>query len=161
MMHEWEEAAEELKRYMRMLTLAVKPLPKRRHGCPNRFMLEFGSTFKPEPLPDNIKPGTIKYCYQNATDLMISHKLIYCEGYALGIIPVQHAWCCTPDGKVIDPTWVGDRLGMGYFGIPFDRDYVMNKIIRTERYSIIENWNEKWPFLDDDPYEFLSEDFGA
>ncbi len=54
--------------------------------------------------------------------------LIYCQGYALSyesdLRPAQHAWVYI-DEQVIDVTW--NYLSPCYFGIPFNRQWVMEK----------------------------------
>lgn len=73
-------------------------------------------------LPEGIAPMEMGHCYENAHNLMLEHDLTYVEGLALiTAVPVQHAWCETADGTIVDPTWVGLR---GWVGVPFDAFYV-------------------------------------
>jgi len=82
--------------------------------------------------------------------LLPGDKLIYCEGFATGVIPVHHAWLLY-DNQVIDPTWdhmkeINDRKPE-YFGIPFKLEYVAKTIRETEYYSVLDNWVQRFPLL--------------
>lgn len=69
---------------------------------------------------------TPRQCFQNAAKTVLKRRrLVYVEGLAKALIPAQHAWVCTPEGTVIDPTW-GDS-GSDYFGIPIRFDFLMAK----------------------------------
>jgi len=95
-------------------------------------------------FPKGVKKGKLKACYENAYLLarMHPHKYIYVEGCAAGIIPVMHAWCVTPDLKVVDNTWWGQLRGYGdsYFGIPMDIDWVTVTLLKQKTYGILENF---------------------
>ena len=77
--------------------------------------------------------------YQLAMD---RSDLVYVEGYAAGVIPVQHAWCVTTDGKVVDPTW---KDGSAYIGVPLNGDYVRKYALKTGHYGILCDWLNHWP----------------
>lgn len=83
-----------------------------------KFIAEYGTGF-PTLAPDQPKPGRIKHCFKNATELVMSRKgLRYVEGFAHGaVIPVHHAWCVDAAGHVIEATW--PVPGAAYVGIPF------------------------------------------
>ena len=123
------------------------------------FLLKNGREFTPQPLPPGFAKMKIGNCYQNAAQLaLIETSLTYCEGYAAGCIPVpvQHAWCCLPDGKVIDPTWEPRRgrkviRGEAYFGIPIKTSYLLHRLARQKTYGIIDRWEDDWPMLKDSP----------
>lgn len=72
--------------------------------------------------------------------------LVYVEGYAAGIIPVLHAWCVDSDGKVVDPTW-DDGIGTEYFGVPFNRAFVMTAVVDKGSYGLIDDMNGRWSLL--------------
>ena len=109
------------------------------------FVLENGQSFKCRELPDNIKRGKIKQCFANAYRLTYTHPdLHYVEGYACGIIPVLHAWCVTDDGFVVDNTW---EDGTDYLGVVFQPTYLHRIILSRERYSVLDNWENKYPLL--------------
>lgn len=55
------------------------------------------------------EPPEVKMCFQNAT--MLEHAahlagvdLMYAEGKAAVLIPIDHAWCALPSGKPVDVT---------------------------------------------------------
>ncbi len=76
--------------------------------------------------------GLPQHCYHNCLSMLFAPEnpddLIYCEGFALSdlvnVYPVQHAWVYI-DKQVIDVTW--NQLSPCYFGIPFNRQWVMEK----------------------------------
>jgi hypothetical protein len=89
-----------------------------------------------------IKPQ-MKECYKNAQTLsMVEPRLTYCEGLAMGIIPVNHAWN-EINGKVIDITWrdgkgkngfvIGEFPGE-YMGLKFDNNQILKKQFETKTY---------------------------
>jgi hypothetical protein len=125
----------------------------------NRLLLEKGQFFE---YGVQCKLGTVKQCFKNATILAECNptQLIYCEGMALGVIPVWHAWCIDHRGIVHDPTWRKGKVGPDnrvYFGIPLKLHYVQDTILRTERYGVIDNWEDDWPILTDDPKLWLED----
>lgn len=97
----------------------------------------------------SIRQFPLRYCYHNAQLLTAADPtgiLRYCEGWALGFagIPTLHGWVSV-HGKVIDLTWripkrrpgrLGDRVmgviphGWGYYGVAFDGDTVVSRLIR-------------------------------
>ena len=93
---------------------------------------------------DNYPKGKIKECFRNAFLLAVEHDLTYCEGYAMGIIPVLHAWCIDEDSHVIDITW---DEGTEYIGVPFSIKYVNKILLERKSYGVIDNWEMKWPLL--------------
>lgn len=84
-----------------------------------RVVMEQGRFWTPAPKPDNVKAGTPKQCFDNAYKLASRRSdLRYVEGWALGIIPVHHAWCVDAEGNVIDNTWRSHGfMGASYFGM--------------------------------------------
>jgi len=109
------------------------------------FVYKNGQSFKARKLPKNIKLGTMKECYRNAALLAIDNaKYYYVEGYALGVIPVMHAWCIDKNKCVIDPTWPD---GKEYFGVVFKKTYLFKYVEKYKRYNIIDNYQHRWPLL--------------
>lgn len=127
------------------------------YKCIEHFVLENGQAYEWHPLPKKYsnkkKYGTIKQCFANATALSFDFpELTYVEGYASTVIPTQHAWCVDSEGRVIDPTWrVEDReekyYPHGYFGVPISRKLLYATLARTERYGILDDWENDWPLL--------------
>lgn len=113
------------------------------------FVLAHGRQFKPQSLPDGIRMGEEKLCYQNAFDLALCNsKYTYCEGFAVPRcvpMPIAHAWVVDKDGNVIDNTWKDG--GVEYFGVPFKTNDVQKTILSKNSYGIIENWQQKFPLL--------------
>ena len=99
---------------------------------PYALVLELGRSFTPQRRPKGIKRGRQKQCYENAYALLAQHPtLTYCEGFVLaeGVrIPVEHAWCIDEEGNVVDNTLRDPSIA--YFGIPFDREWAQQQIVR-------------------------------
>lgn len=85
--------------------------------------LEHGRFFRPQPLPRGYRRGRPNQCYANAFDLAVrTADLVYCEGYVLFSLgsqaaEVEHGWCVTADGRVIELTL--RQVGLSYFGISY------------------------------------------
>lgn len=115
------------------------------------------------------KRGTfpIKQCYYNSQMILardFEHRFTYVEGYcAHAIIPVLHGWL-EIGGKVVDVTMrtkirakrrqLADRVlgswldSREYFGVPMDRDYVVERMIaRQAAGSLIDDFEGRWPLL--------------
>lgn len=118
--------------------------------CLEDFVLQNGIDFGAR-MPHRFKMGRAGYCYANASRLSARAGLIYCEGYALGIIPVMHAWCVDRDGNVIDNTW---RTGVSYYGIAIKRTYVAKALLRQKTYGIIDQYTLRWPILRENPSDW-------
>ncbi len=88
------------------------------------------------PLSEEYPRGRKRECFKNAYELTARNLLGYCEGFAMGVIPVLHAWVVDRDGNVIDPTWAD---GAEYFGIEFKRDDVIRVALKTEYYGMMDN----------------------
>lgn len=87
------------------------------------LLLKSGRLFTPAPRPPDVPKLPDRWCYANATQTAHAHPdrgLMYAEGYSMinagAAIPLPHAWCVTPEGTVIDPTW-HDNDGIAYYGI--------------------------------------------
>lgn len=111
----------------------------------------FGLPMVKGHLPEGVEIGTPKFCYQNAAELALANpgRFIYCEGYAMGVIPVAHAWCVDlRTGLVVDPTWAAiGGVGEEYLGIPFLTEFLRLSLLNREVYGILENWEEGFPLL--------------
>lgn len=105
-----------------------------------KFMAEFlkknGHAFRGIPFDTKFPfMGVGGRCYDQAMQLVSMTGLIYCEGVMMvdlandqGVFPMPHAWCCKPDGAVVDPTTpqLQDHPRIVYFGVPFRHAYVLN-----------------------------------
>ena len=97
------------------------------------WVLEFGRFFSPVSLPDHFKPGKRKACFFNAqTQVLISDRLVYVEGFATRGRVNQHAWVIDSSGTLIDTTWQQNHrnapVGTAYFGVPLTTDSVRHSI---------------------------------
>jgi hypothetical protein len=88
------------------------------------FFLECGQFFGAQALPKGYRRGKVKECYDNSFTLAISRTgLRYCEGFVVvqlgndSATDIEHGWCVTPDGKVIDVTL--RKPGLCYFGVSY------------------------------------------
>ncbi len=103
------------------------------------FIRANGTEFSPPPNDHGYKRGVIKECFANATKAIIRYpELIYAEGYAIGVIPVLHAWCVhRKTREVVEVTWEYGTA-QAYFGIPFKRKFVLDKVFSQERYGLLD-----------------------
>jgi len=116
------------------------------HSCFEDFVLAYGELHAEKmPRPKWVKKGIIKQWYNNCLKALFDNpdKLTYCEGFAMGIIPVCHAWLLH-QGKVIDPTWSN---GTEYFGVAFRSDYVFRIAAETGYAGVLDNWHQGFPLL--------------
>ncbi len=120
---------------------------------PTAFLFGEGRFWTPAPLPPDIPFGTRKMCFQNAFQLMMSNprRYRYAEGYALekdGGVPLEHAWCVTESGTVVDPTWrTPERTA--YFGVALDAMVICRVLAATETYGVLDyaTWRVAGPIL--------------
>lgn len=91
--------------------------------------------FKRQPFPVQYPTASrTGRCYDQAFDLAINCNLPYCEGVLFAfmdrgaVFPMPHAWCCTDDGKVVDPTCANIQHDMHllHVGIPMHSHYVLD-----------------------------------
>ena len=95
------------------------------------FLLERGRFFEPQMLPKGFKRKKAKECYGNSFTLATSREgMAYCEGIVVTELgeerttEIDHGWCVTEDGKVIDVTL--ERPGLTYFGAVFFKEEMMD-----------------------------------
>lgn len=100
-----------------------------------RMVYETGMEFRPGSLAATL--GQSGWCFKNAFDLTVqSTHLAYAEGWALSThgLPVQHAWCVTETGEVVETTW--PEVGLSYFGIPFEKKSLVRYTLKTKVYGV-------------------------
>jgi hypothetical protein len=119
-----------------------------KHQSMEDFVLTEGVQCHPQVFPEKMYDrGPLKQCFMNAFALMVANPdLRYAEGYGQNIIPTMHAWCVDKDLNVIDPTW-RDPEASQYFGVVFDRDFVIETVLKKETYGVIDNYQENFPLL--------------
>lgn len=120
------------------------------YNGPNDFFLREGEEFTPAPYDAERwgKKGPLKECFGNALDLALAFpdELAYVEGVALGdFLGVDHAWCVTEDGTVVDPTW--DEPGSSYWGVRIPLALAVETVGRKDTYGVVDNWQEDYPLL--------------
>ena len=115
---------------------------------PEGFVLEYGQEWPVAPPVPRLRRGAMGECFKNAAQLASRQRgYTYCEGYAMRMIPMLHAWCLDEQSRVVDPTWA-DNEETVYFGVPFRLDYVLVRQVRTNSYvSMIDNYVEGHPLL--------------
>jgi len=128
----------ELDRYFDMVMKVASRAFKRKgvpYTCIEHFVHTHGKRFH-RRLPGDGKAD--RRCYYNATWMAIENPdLHYCEGFALSMIPVPHAWCMDATGAVMDPTW---KEGRAYFGVVFKTSFVRDQMAVRQVYGLLE-----WP----------------
>ena len=88
----------------------------------------------------------VKGCFRNAFDHSERHEeLTYVEGLAdAGYLPIHHAWCITPEGQVVDPTWRESNHSMPvtdweYFGIPLESSFIWSVLAQKHTYGVLDH----------------------
>lgn len=138
-------------------------LPKHIKYSLESFILEFGKHYYTDKNSFKGKRGVQKQCYMNAYKLMMDNpNLTYVEGHVdIGPMSVEHAWCVTKAGIVIDPTLpppveTQTVRPQGYFGVPFSSEYVMETASKTGVYGILSYTNRNLFSGKIEPEDFLS-----
>lgn len=126
------------------------------HGLAD-FVLKNGA-YMPTPegkLPTGIRRGKVGYCFENAGRLAaFNDRYIYCEGFALCVFPMLHAWIVDSEtGQVLDPTWQGRRglTTVTYYGIAVNTPWLLSQVYANEHWGLIDLPHERWPMLRESP----------
>jgi hypothetical protein len=146
------EIQNEVEQFLRSIVMYYEQANRKyptdfQYRCIEDFVLKNGRHMGRRCIGSNQYPqGEMKQCYRNAFNLLeLDPYLIYCEGYATtGLLPVLHAWCIDPKGNIIDNTW---NEGICYFGVPFNKIYVLKAVTQQGKYGVIDNWKNSWPLL--------------
>jgi hypothetical protein len=105
-----------------------------------RLVLETGRGFTNKKLaPYKAKP---KVCYENCFKaIMFNDDYNYCEGYFIYDdinIAIAHAWLADKEDNVIDITLEDDLPGAVYFGVVFNREFVLDMGKKLKYYGILD-----------------------
>ncbi|HET9170380.1 MAG TPA: hypothetical protein VFN97_13130 [Actinospica sp.] len=95
------------------------------HGSLHDVVLAHGRTFEPAPLPEDVYPALPGHAARAAAILADQYAWTYVEGLAL--LPdmrtvIEHAWCATFTGQVVDPNLSGD-IAAAYLGVAFTMNF--------------------------------------
>ena len=111
------------------------------------FLIHRGRFFESQPLPKGFKRKKAKECYSNSFKLTLSQNgLAYCEGIVVASIgdeaavPIDHGWCVSEDGKVIDVTL--EKPGLAYYGAVYAKEEMIDVESLPLIYKLIEKQRE-------------------
>jgi hypothetical protein len=98
---------------------------------PFAFLLKYGHEFLVDAETYEGQRGTPKECYRNAARLTwSSDDLTYVEGFVTMFgVPLNHAWCSTSEGHVVDPT-LKPHASHAYFGVPIKEQYLVKQVVK-------------------------------
>ena len=150
---------DQLIEYMRMLDMTKRTMYTKAtlvHTLES-FLLDHGRQWTPARRPRGLRKQPDKLCFMNSQRHVLTHQqlcgdddleaLWYCEGFALGVIPIHHAWLVDRSGTVLDLTW-DEPDKATYWGVAFNTSYLRTKVIETERWlSLLDNYEQGWPLL--------------
>ncbi|GEM_PF-2081179 len=121
--------------------IAERISPKQAPRSLETFLMGQGRFFD---APAGARPAGVptmppRDCFTNAATLAESKGWGYAEGYALRGFPTHHAWCVTPEGRVVDATW--DPPGDAYFGVAIQPAALAAHLARTGRHGLFtDHW---------------------
>lgn len=132
------------------------------YGADRTTMMGFvqaqGRPFIPNEKTYEGKRGKPKLCFMNATHDMLEHEdRDYVEGYiTVHGVPIQHAWTVDKTGQIYDPTLKDGSYVKGYYGVQFNRDYVMAATLENGVYGLLgfESMKTMKPLLDGEVKNF-------
>lgn len=94
-----------------------------------------GRMFEGSELLDPETRGPKGECFRNALLYALQNELYYCEGYAISIVPMHHAWCLDADGNVVDTTWDEPERCV-YAGLVMDPEQAMKIVQANGMYGL-------------------------
>jgi hypothetical protein len=95
---------------------------------PDQFVLDNGKPYYMDENTFKGKMGPQKLCYMNAGRMALDGKGTYVEGYVNVGLPIAHAWI-ERDGKVIETTIRDKAHVKGYYGVPYETEYLRETIL--------------------------------
>lgn len=143
----------DLKNYLEFVVRSVTRKTREDHRwlCYEAMVLDRGRAYEPARRPKGLRKQQNRQCFRNATMLALKDRTLrYAEGWACSEIgiPVQHAWCVTREGRVVDPTWPSPEKATGYYGMEFDIEDVIAACTGSGYYGLIGNdWMIGSPLL--------------
>jgi hypothetical protein len=130
--------------HLKMVAAVRGIKPQHIKYLPEEFLLAYGREWKITNKTFVGKRGIPKNCYGNAASAVDAYSnLFYCEGYALGIIPFEHAWLVDAEGNVIDPTMKAKHAPTAYFGVAFNREYLYKTLLKNKVYGLLNGMFKK------------------
>jgi hypothetical protein len=106
-----------------------------------RLLLETGRGFTNIKLTSH--KGKPKVCYENCFKaIMFNDDYNYCEGYFIYDdinIAIAHAWLVDKEDNVIDITLKDNLPGAVYFGVVFNREFVLDMGEKLKYYGILDS----------------------
>lgn len=105
---------------------------------PGQYVLEHGREY--QPVLRDVRQGESRQCFANAYHLASGSRRTwrYVEGWAINLIPTEHAWCVDAKGNIGDPTWGKD--GKSYFGVELPLKLVERVQLATTVYGVFCQW---------------------
>lgn len=116
---------------------------------PASFIMKHGQPFVANEKTYAGKRGPMKMCYMNATQEVLNNPdRTYVEGYITVYgIPIAHAWTVDKTGQIYDPTINPDVNISGYFGVPFNTEYVLKAALKNKVYGLLGHGSKTLPEL--------------
>jgi hypothetical protein len=112
-------------------------------GGIDAFLLRHGREWETGPGTFRGSAETLGKCYQMAANAALRDRsLMYVEGKVTVFgVPIDHAWVVDDAGVVIDPTIPDDSRAAGaeFFGVPIATDYLVEVLIRSRTYGVIDS----------------------
>lgn len=116
-----------------------------------KWLLKNGEAFGERVKLPGVKMRQIKECYKNSFQALMDGTVdrdewFYTEGIVVTAdlpIEIEHAWLSNRKGEVLDLTLREERLDgkpreqVGYYGIPFSFDYLLERTLKTGYYGIL------------------------
>lgn len=112
------------------------------HNSYQDLVAQNGKEFERKRLPKGFARMKPKNCYENAVLCVLKgqERYRYVEGYARGMLAMEHAWVLdAEDGKIFDPTWPFDDDHQEYLGIVFPNEFMWETVVKTGFYGLISN----------------------
>jgi hypothetical protein len=142
------DGAENIEAFLKNWAVAKRSLMPNAEFIFDEWLLEHGETFGPViKRPKGVRLGKMKECYSNSAKALLFYLVddtewFYTEGVVFRKdLPIQldHAWLSNRKGEVLDLT-LRDQDGEDqYFGIPFTREYAIQKIMDHKYYGLFSN----------------------